>query len=33
MDEKPTVILDRLNFFLEETGHKTVENVEGYINI
>jgi hypothetical protein len=33
MDEKPTVILDRLNYFLEETGHKTVENVEGYINI
>jgi hypothetical protein len=33
MDEKPTVILDRLNFFLEETGHKTVKNVEGYINI
>jgi hypothetical protein len=33
MDEKPTVILDRLNFFLEETGHETVENVEGYINI
>jgi hypothetical protein len=27
------VILDRLNFFLEETGHETVENVEGYINI
>jgi hypothetical protein len=33
MDEKPTVILDRLNFFLEETGKKTVENVKGYINI
>jgi hypothetical protein len=33
MDEKPTVILDRLNFFLEETGHKTVKNVKGYINI
>jgi hypothetical protein len=33
IDEKPTVILDRLNFFLEETGNKTVENVEGYINI
>jgi hypothetical protein len=33
MDEKPTVILDRLNYFLEETGKKTVENVEGYINI
>jgi hypothetical protein len=33
IDEKPTVILDRLNFFLEETGHKTVENVRGYINI
>jgi hypothetical protein len=33
IDEKPTVILDRLNFFLEETGHETVENVEGYINI
>jgi hypothetical protein len=33
MDEKPTVILDRLNFFLEETGHETVENVKGYINI
>jgi hypothetical protein len=33
IDEKPTVILDRLNFFLEETGHKTVENVKGYINI
>jgi hypothetical protein len=33
IDNKPTVILDRLNFFLEETGNKTVENVEGYINI
>jgi hypothetical protein len=33
IDDKPTVILDRLNFFLEETGNKTVENVEGYINI
>jgi hypothetical protein len=33
MDDKPTVILDRLNFFLEETGKKTVENVKGYINI
>jgi hypothetical protein len=33
IDNKPTVILDRLNFFLEETGHKTVENVKGYINI
>jgi hypothetical protein len=33
MDNKPTVILDRLNFFLEETGHKTVKNVKGYINI
>jgi hypothetical protein len=33
IDEKPTVILDRLNYFLEETGHKIVENVEGYINI
>jgi hypothetical protein len=33
MDGKPTVILDRLNYFLEETGHKTVENVEEYINI
>jgi hypothetical protein len=33
MDEKPTVILDRLNYFLEETGKETVENVEGYINI
>ena len=33
IDDKPTVILDRLNYFLEETGHKTVENVYGYINI
>jgi hypothetical protein len=33
MDNKPTVILDRLNFFLEETGKKTVKNVKGYINI
>jgi hypothetical protein len=33
MYEKPTVILDRLNYFLEETGHKIVENVKGYINI
>jgi hypothetical protein len=33
MNEKPTVILDRLNYFLEETGKKTVKNVEGYINI
>jgi hypothetical protein len=33
MDNKPTVILDRLNYFLEETGHETVKKVKGYINI
>jgi hypothetical protein len=33
IDGKPTVILDRLNYFLEETGKKTVKCVRGYINI
>jgi hypothetical protein len=32
-DDGESVAIDRLNFFLEEIGRKTVEKVDGYINI
>jgi hypothetical protein len=32
-DDGQSVAIDRLNFFLEEIGRKTVEKVDGYINI